>query len=62
VAARAYAARLDRFSDTALAVDGAVFEEPELPSVIERLAELEAAALHFATVVPVMRRRRRRRG
>jgi hypothetical protein len=61
VAARAYAARLDRFSDLALAVEGGVSEEPELPSVIERLAELEAAALHFAAVVPAMRRRHRRR-
>jgi uncharacterized protein (DUF1501 family) len=52
----------DRFSDPALAVDGVVSKEPELPSVIERLAQLEAAVLQFAAVVPVVRRRRRRRG
>ena len=58
-AARAYAARLDRFSARSLPE---VSKAPELPSVIERLTELEAAALHFAEVVPAPLRRRRDQG
>lgn len=60
-AARAYARRLDCFSSSPLTE--AISEasaEPELPSVIELLTEMEAAALNFANVVPAGSRRRQR--
>jgi len=59
-ASRAYAARLDRAAAHAT-VDPAPDPEPQLPSVVAALADLEAAALHFAEVVPASARGRRRR-
>jgi len=53
-----YAAAFDpRTRAPVLASPGAA-ELPEVPSVVELFAELEAAAFHFAEVVPPLRRAR----
>jgi hypothetical protein len=58
-ASRAYAARLDRVSGAPLLETPGASDAPEVPSVVVLLAELEAAALHFAEVAPAPSRRRR---
>jgi len=57
-----YAAGFDRNTRAPLLASAAAAERPEVPSVVELLAGLEAAALHFAGAVPRPRWRRRRRG
>jgi len=52
-AARAHAARIARGAKPAAV-------EPELPSYVQTLAELEAAAKHYTRVAPAPARRRRR--
>jgi hypothetical protein len=60
-AAWRYTAAFDlRTRAPVLASPGAA-EQPEVPSVVELFAELEAAVFHFAEVVPRPQRRRRRR-
>ena len=56
-----YAAALDRDTRAPLLASPGAAERPEVPSVVELLAELEAAALHLAEVVPEPRSRRGRR-
>jgi hypothetical protein len=56
-----YHAALDRDTRAPLLASPGAAERPEVPSIVELLAELEAAALHFAEVVPAPRPRRRRR-
>jgi hypothetical protein len=57
-----YAAGFDRNTRAPLLASAAAAERPEVPSVVELLAGLEAAALHFAEAVPRPRWRRRRGG
>lgn len=59
-AARAYRAHIDRGASPLIDTSPDASATPELPTFIERLTELEAAALHFANVVPSLQRRRRR--
>jgi hypothetical protein len=56
-----YAAAFDRNTRAPLLASASAAERPEVPNVVELLAELEAAALHFVEVVPPPHRRRRRR-
>jgi hypothetical protein len=60
-AARAYAAKFDRNSGAPLLRAPVTSDTPEVPSVVVLLAELEAAALHYADVAPALRRGLRRR-
>jgi len=64
-AARAHTATRDRRAEVAAAAASCgvaeVSTEPELPTYVETLKELEAAAEHFARVTPQPTRRRRRR-
>lgn len=55
-----YAAAIDRRTGAPLLASTSAVERPEVPGVVELLTELEAAALHFAEVVPPPRPRRRR--
>lgn len=59
-AARSYATHIDRVVSPLTDTSAEASATPELPSFIERLTELEAAALNFANVVPSLPRRSRR--